>query len=61
MVSPGLVEELRIIIKEEYQVDLEPQEVSEIANTLVNFFNLLTKIELEDNNNQIEEGVINGL
>lgn len=61
MVSPGLVEELRIIIKEEYQVVLEPQEVSEIANTLVNFFNLLTKIEWESDNNQAEEGVTNGL
>ncbi len=50
MVSPALVEELRIIIKEDYQIDLEPEDASEIANTLVNFFNLLTKIELEDNN-----------
>lgn len=61
MVSPGLVEELRIIIKEDYQVFLEPQEVSEIANTLVNFFNLLIKIEWESDNNQAEEGVTNGL
>lgn len=50
MVSPELVEELKIIIKEEYQVDLEPQEASEVANTLVNFFNLLTKIEYEYEN-----------
>ncbi len=60
MVSPALVEELRIIIKEEYQMDLELEEASEIANTLVNFFNLLTKIEFEDDNNQTE-GIINGL
>ncbi len=52
MVSPSLVEELRIIIKEDYQMDLESEEASEIANTLVNFFNLLTKIESEDDNNQ---------
>lgn len=50
MVSPELVEELRIIIKEEYKVNLEPQEASEVANTLVNFFNLLTKIEFEYEN-----------
>lgn len=56
MVSRELVEELRIIIKEEYQVDLEPEEASEIANTLVNFFNLLTKIEFESDKNQAEEG-----
>ncbi len=61
MVSPALVEELRIIIKEEYQVDLESEEASEMANTLVNFFNLLTKIEFEGDNNQTEEGAINGL
>ncbi len=54
MVSPALVEELRIIIKEDYQVDLEPEDASEIANTLVNFFNLLTKIEWEGDNNQTE-------
>ncbi len=52
MVSPALVEELRIIIKEEYQMDLESEEASEVANTLVNFFNLLTKIESEDDHNQ---------
>ena len=61
MVSPELVEELRIIIKEEYLVNLEPQEASEIANTLVNFFTLLTKIEWESDRNQTEEGAINGL
>lgn len=61
MVSPELVEELRIIIKEEYQVDLEPDEASEIANTLVNFFSLLTKIEFEGDSNQPEEGAANGL
>ena len=54
------MEELKIIIKEDYHVDLELEEASEIANTLVNFFNLLTKIEFEDNN-QAEEGVTNGL
>lgn len=47
MVSQELVEELRMIIKEDYQVDLQPQEASEIANTLVNYFKLLTKIEYE--------------
>ncbi len=56
MVSPALVEELRVIIKEEYQVDLEPEDASEIANTLVNFFNLLTKIEFEGDDNQTVGG-----
>ncbi|MDO8570001.1 MAG: hypothetical protein Q7R97_00250 [Candidatus Daviesbacteria bacterium] len=52
MVSPELVEELRMIIKEDYFVELQLQEASEMANTLVNFFNLLTKIEFEGDNNQ---------
>lgn len=48
MVSLELVEELRMIIKEDYKVDLQPQEALEIANTLVSFFDLLAKIEYED-------------
>lgn len=48
MVSPQLIEELRVIIKEDYQSDLQLEEVSDIANTLVNFFNLLTKLEYEN-------------
>lgn len=48
MVSQVLVEELKMIIKEDYQVELQPEEASEIANSLVNFFNLFTKIEYEN-------------
>ena len=47
MVSAELVEELRMIIKEDYQLDLELQEVSEVANTLVDYFELLVKIDSE--------------
>ena len=54
MVSAELVEELRMIIREDYQLDLKPQEASDVANTLVSFFELLAKIdsesEGEDNN-----------
>lgn len=61
MVSAELVEELRMIIKEDYQLNLEPQEALDVANTLVSFFELLVKIdsesEGEDNN---EEGDQNG-
>lgn len=56
MVSPQLIEELRIIIKEDYQVDLQPQEASEVANTLVNFFNLLAKINFEDAHKEFSDG-----
>lgn len=58
MVSPELVEELRMIIKEDYLIELQLQEVSEVANTLVNFFNLLTKIEFEteETNKEVRTG-----
>ena len=58
MVSPELVEELRVIIKEEYQVHLEPQDASEVASTLVNYFYLLTKIEFgtEEPRQEVELG-----
>jgi len=60
MVSPELVEELRLIIKEDYQVDLQPQEASDVANTLVSFFELLAKIDSEtrddDNNKEDQDG-----
>lgn len=61
MVSAALVEELRLIIKEDYQVDLQPQEAVEIANTLVDLFSLLTELEFESDNNQTEEGGVNEL
>ena len=48
MVSQVLVEELKMIIKEDYQVELQPEEASEIANSLVSFFNLLLKLESEN-------------
>ena len=60
MVSAELVEELRMIIKEDYQLDLEPQEASDVANTLVSLFELLLKIdsesEGEDNNEEDQNG-----
>ncbi len=56
MVSAGLVEELRMIIKEDYQLDLEPQEASDVANTLVSFFELLIKIDFESEGEDNNEG-----
>jgi len=44
MVSQQLIEELKIIIKEDYGKDLEIKEVAQIANDLVGYFNLLAKI-----------------
>jgi len=39
-----LIKELKIIIKEDYKKNLEIKEVTQIANNLVSYFNLLAKI-----------------
>lgn len=44
MVSQKLLDELKIIIKEEYGQDLEMNKVSQIGNGLVGYFDLLAKI-----------------
>jgi len=44
MVSQQIIEELKIIIKEDYDKDLETKEVAQIAENLVNYFDLLAKI-----------------
>ena len=44
MVSQQLIKELKIIIKEDYEKDLKIKEVAQIANNLVDYFNLLAKI-----------------
>jgi len=49
MVSQQLLIELKEIIKDEYDQDLDMDKVSEIGNGLVNFFDLLAKINHEDN------------
>lgn len=48
MVSQQLLQELKLIIQEDYGVVLQPQEVSEIGNSLVQFFSMLIKIDTED-------------
>lgn len=45
MVSQELLGELKTIFQEDYGIKLQPQQVSEIGNTLVTFFELLAKIE----------------
>ena len=53
MVSQQLIEELKTIIKEDYGKDLEIKQVAQIANSLVGYFDLLTKIyhqEKSENN-----------
>lgn len=45
MVSKGLLEELRLILKEDYGQDLTPEQVFGVGNTLVGYFDLLSKFE----------------
>lgn len=43
MVSQELLAELRVIMKEDYGIDLKPDVLTEFANLLVAFFELLAK------------------
>lgn len=47
MVSQKLLSELKVILKEDYGISLKPSELSEIGNGLVQFFELLIKVELD--------------
>lgn len=55
MVSQQLLIELQQIIKEEYGQDLEMEKVSQIGNGLVSYFDLLAKINHENNQNNENE------
>lgn len=59
MVSPELLEELKMIIKEDYQIELSPAVLSEMGNTLVNFFGLLAKVDYENLDEQGERKITN--
>lgn len=48
MVSLNLIEELRTIIKEDYGVNLEIKEAKEIADTLINYFDILSEVEYQE-------------
>ena len=47
MVSQHLIEELRTIIKEDYDVKMEIKEAKEVAETLINFFDKLSEVEYQ--------------
>jgi len=44
MLSKLLLNEFKTIIKKDYNKDLSNQEVSQMANTLVDYFDLLAKV-----------------
>ncbi len=45
MISQELLAELKIIMKEDYGIDLKPDVLTEFANMLVAFFEVLAKKE----------------
>ena len=47
MLSQELLNELKIIIKEDYNLDLKPEVVSDIGYTLVGFFETLALVAYE--------------
>jgi len=47
MVSQTLLSELNIILQEDYKVTLPPAELAEVANALVGIFELLAKMECD--------------
>ena len=49
MISQQLLNELKEIIKEEYDRDLNMQEISQIGNGLMGYFDLLAKMHHENN------------
>lgn len=61
MVSLELLKQLKIILKEEYGKTLNEKQVFEVAENLVGFFEIFTKIESKEkfkNRNNIKK--ING-
>lgn len=47
MISQELLDELKVIIKEDYDLDLKPEIVSDIGYALVGFFETLAKVAYE--------------
>lgn len=47
MVSQQLLEELKVIISEDYHMNLQQEGLAELGNTLVSYFELLSKIEYQ--------------
>lgn len=50
MVSQTLLSELNVILQEDYKVALPPEELVEVANTLVGIFELLAKMDVSSLN-----------
>lgn len=49
MLSKSLLDELKTIIKEDYGKEPSDKDIYQIANNLVDYFDLLKKIKLKEN------------
>jgi hypothetical protein len=45
MVSKAMLEELAIILKEDFSVELEQDDLEQLASFLIEYFDVLTKID----------------
>lgn len=50
IISNQLLQELRLILKEDYNLNLSLRETTDIATTLVGFTEILMKIETKNDN-----------
>jgi len=47
MLSPELLNELKTILQEDYGIELKPEYLTELANALVSYGEILTRVEFE--------------
>ena len=57
MLRRETLDELSAILREEFNQDLPPDEVFEVAQQLVGFFDLLLKLDAKDNNDHETTGL----
>lgn len=51
MLSPELLNELKTILQEDYGIELKPEYLAELANALVSYGELFTRVEFESISN----------
>lgn len=60
MISQTLIEKLKMIVKEDYEKDLNMKEATELAEGLLGYFNLLAKMlhqEKETDQTRVDDAV----
>ncbi len=57
MASQQLLNELNIILKEDFERELERSELVEVANNFISYFDLLAKINIEKEENTYDKNI----